>query len=206
MVDVQKNTGEDRRTKLALFALQIFLEKGYSGASMSAVAKAAGIKKPSLYHHFSSKEQLFLAALAADLDPLCSQFDQLMEQPEIAPEALFRGALGLYYDAMVNSAIGSIMTVISETSQTVPEVAEGFHDDFIAKFETSLAEVYAPCRTSGTYRNVPDVTINQLVFGPLLSIAISNKMFANVPRVATHWSKGRSRAEFIDMVDGLLRV
>ncbi|MFC4777912.1 TetR/AcrR family transcriptional regulator [Paenibacillus sp. GCM10023252] len=41
-------------------ALGCFLESGYEGASMSEIARAVGIKTPSIYAHFKSKEQLFM--------------------------------------------------------------------------------------------------------------------------------------------------
>lgn len=41
-------------------ALELFMEKGYEGASMSDIAAAVGIRKASLYAHFKGKEEIFL--------------------------------------------------------------------------------------------------------------------------------------------------
>lgn len=41
-------------------ALDEFLEKGYEGTSMEAIAVRAGISKGGLYHHFKSKEEILL--------------------------------------------------------------------------------------------------------------------------------------------------
>lgn len=51
-------------------ALRVFAEKGYDGASMDDVARAAGITKASIYHHVSGKEALLERGLSRALDAL----------------------------------------------------------------------------------------------------------------------------------------
>ncbi|PZE20711.1 TetR/AcrR family transcriptional regulator [Paenibacillus xerothermodurans] len=47
--------------KIRAAALRLFAQFGYEATPLSEIAKAVGIKTPSLYAHFNSKEQLFLA-------------------------------------------------------------------------------------------------------------------------------------------------
>jgi AcrR family transcriptional regulator len=51
-------------------ALRVFAERGYDGASMDDVARAAGITKASIYHHVSGKEALLDRGLTRALDAL----------------------------------------------------------------------------------------------------------------------------------------
>lgn len=51
------------RHELIAIARAIFADEGYSGASLSKIAEAAGLRKASLYHHFSTKQSLYLAVL-----------------------------------------------------------------------------------------------------------------------------------------------
>jgi TetR/AcrR family transcriptional regulator, copper-responsive repressor len=53
----------DRDAALRI-ALELFLERGYAGASVSDVTDAMGISPPSLYAAFGSKESLYREALA----------------------------------------------------------------------------------------------------------------------------------------------
>jgi AcrR family transcriptional regulator len=56
--------GPERRRPLVLdAAFSLFLERGYEGTSMDAVARAAGVTKPVVYACFASKEELFEALL-----------------------------------------------------------------------------------------------------------------------------------------------
>ena len=47
--------------KLLALAKKEFSQKGYSGASMERIVKAAGMTRGALYHHFDGKQGLFYA-------------------------------------------------------------------------------------------------------------------------------------------------
>lgn len=52
-----------KRDEIKKAALKYFTEKGYEGASLSEIAQECGIKKSSIYSHFSGKDELFLEVL-----------------------------------------------------------------------------------------------------------------------------------------------
>jgi AcrR family transcriptional regulator len=62
-------------------ALKVFWEKGYEGASMSALTAAMGINKPSLYAAFGNKEALFAKALGHYLSGPVSYFRKALQMP-----------------------------------------------------------------------------------------------------------------------------
>src|ERR1019366_5003370 len=53
-------TAEQRRQQLVAVALEVFAQRGYRSTTMDDVAEAAGVTKPLLYQHFSSKKALYL--------------------------------------------------------------------------------------------------------------------------------------------------
>lgn len=52
----------DKADQLARCAFQLFSEKGINRVNMDQIAKAAGVTKGSIYHHFSSKKEVILSA------------------------------------------------------------------------------------------------------------------------------------------------
>jgi TetR/AcrR family transcriptional repressor of mexJK operon len=63
-----------REKRILDAALKVFSASGYSGASMDAVAVAAGLSKPTLYQYFDSKEQLFATMMLQKRDDMLLPF------------------------------------------------------------------------------------------------------------------------------------
>ena len=53
-------TAEQRRQQLFVVALELFARRGYRATTMDDIADAAGVTKPLVYQHFSSKRALYL--------------------------------------------------------------------------------------------------------------------------------------------------
>jgi TetR/AcrR family transcriptional regulator len=60
-------------------AVQLFSENGYDGVSMRRIAEAAGVSKANIYHHFASKEALYLAILHGSAQHLSEIVEVLAE-------------------------------------------------------------------------------------------------------------------------------
>lgn len=56
---------EDTRKKILDQALELFAARGYDAVSVGEIAEAVGIKAPSLYNHFPSKQAIFDALVAS---------------------------------------------------------------------------------------------------------------------------------------------
>jgi AcrR family transcriptional regulator len=56
--------------RLTDVALAVFAQRGFDGASMDDVARAAGITKAAIYHHVSGKEELLERGLRRALEAL----------------------------------------------------------------------------------------------------------------------------------------
>lgn len=61
--------GADTRGEILAAARASFADTGYAGTSIRKVAAAAGVDPALVHHYFGTKDDLFLAALRAPLDP-----------------------------------------------------------------------------------------------------------------------------------------
>ncbi|MFD1957871.1 TetR/AcrR family transcriptional regulator [Paenibacillus thailandensis] len=81
-------------------ALSLFLDSGYNGTSLSDIAKAVGIKTPSIYAHFESKDQLFQQLFADVIMEDLAKFKAMQRKLNGAgPVAKLRGAFDYYVES-----------------------------------------------------------------------------------------------------------
>lgn len=69
---------EQRRESVLEAARIVFVRVGYHPTSMDDIAEAAGVTKPVLYQHFSSKLELYLAVLDQAIDELLAAADKAL--------------------------------------------------------------------------------------------------------------------------------
>lgn len=74
------------RAKVVAAAIEVFAERGYSGASIESIAEASGMTIGALYSNFSGKRELFLFALReavgrSEEEPGTGGFDPQTELP-----------------------------------------------------------------------------------------------------------------------------
>jgi AcrR family transcriptional regulator len=88
------------RQRLLDAAAQVFLEQGFTAASMDLVRQQAGVSNGSLYHHFPTKAQLADALYADTL----RQFHAVLMQPVLgraSAQTAVKGLVRAYIDWVV---------------------------------------------------------------------------------------------------------
>ena len=74
--DPRQSTGEKA---ILDAAVELFSECGYDGVSMRQIAEAAGVSKSNIYHHFASKDALYLGILHGSAQHLSEIVEDLAE-------------------------------------------------------------------------------------------------------------------------------
>jgi AcrR family transcriptional regulator len=70
------------RSRLKETAFSLFAAYGYESTTMSQIANAIGIKKPTLYSYYKSKEELFLSVFAEVAEEYRQYMEQILEEAQ----------------------------------------------------------------------------------------------------------------------------
>ena len=114
----------ERRAQILDAAFEEFSEKGYKGATIKGIARAAGLQSPALiYWYFPDKEALFREVLGARVPVVraVAEPEGLLDLPP--EEMLVR--LGRAYFAFERMDVRTLKLVIGEAIRR-PQVAETF--------------------------------------------------------------------------------
>lgn len=80
--------GNETRDALLSAALDLFSRSGYDATSVAQICDAARVSKGAFYHHFPSKQMLFLGLMDAWLAGIESLFQSTKEETDDVPAAL----------------------------------------------------------------------------------------------------------------------
>jgi len=110
---------EDRRRQLLDCAARLFSERGYQATTLRDIAKAAGILPGSIYHHFSSKAQLFLEVNEEGFRSLIPAVEAAIAV-ETEPWARLEAAFTAHLEQLLS---GQAITAVTNAAILSPEEA-----------------------------------------------------------------------------------
>lgn len=140
--------GETRRSEILDAALHVFLESGYSGATIDLVVARANASKATIYSYFGGKEGLFIAIVEERTEQVIScLFAQDLSDADI-PCALAQIARRLLMASMTPEAIGIYRLILSEGFR-FPDVARTFYRLGPDRVAGHLARILADWRDRG---------------------------------------------------------
>lgn len=100
-VDRQTQSERNARTRQVLItqARKEFVKNGYANASTQDVVAKAGVSRGALYHHFSSKTDLFKAVVEQEAEDVARRIESATPDTDSPVDALENGA-SAFFDAM----------------------------------------------------------------------------------------------------------
>ncbi len=114
--------GPDHRSGEILQSIRsMFAEKGFDGASMQDLARAAGMSVGNFYRYFPSKAAIVEAMVMRDLDEVSEAFSEVLEAPD-AMQAL-RKKLAERIEGHLCGDDGPLWAEMSAAAFRKPEIA-----------------------------------------------------------------------------------
>lgn len=121
MADILPTTTPDQRSAELLAAVRIaFAEKGFDGASMQDLARAAGISVGNFYRYFPSKAAIVEQLIAHDLREMEQEFATALNAPD--PLAALRQQARVHMEQHQSCNDGQLWAEITAAALRKPEI------------------------------------------------------------------------------------
>lgn len=149
--DAEGTRSARKRRAIVEAATAAFLEQGYRGTSMDAVAAAAQVSKQTVYQHFQDKERLFREVIAATVqaasDPVHEEVRRLADSGRLERDLrdLARRLLTL---VLQPSVLRLRRLVIAEARQ-FPDLGRHFYELGPGRTIAALADTFAELDRQG---------------------------------------------------------
>ena len=104
---------QDTREVILAAAREAFADRGFDGASIRAIATAAGVDPALVHHYFGTKDQLFLDAMQVPVDPSAAITSALAGDRDGAGERLLRTMLTVWDSPLGTAAAAMVRSAVS---------------------------------------------------------------------------------------------
>lgn len=166
---------EATRARLLQVALDLFSRNGYDATGVAEICAAAGVSKGAFYHHFPSKQALFLALLEDWLATLDRQIEAVFLPGEPVAAGLMR--LANILDAVFASAGPHLPMALEFWSQARHDPA--IWQATIApyrRYQQTFAGIIARGVADGSLKAVDPQLAAQLVIGTAVGLLLEGLM------------------------------
>lgn len=172
---------EDTKQKILDKALDLFSARGYDAVSVGEIAKAVGIKAPSLYNHYPSKQAIFDAIVEAtaaqyerDTDKIAIHVQNVNQDipmfTEITEEALVEKVRQIFdyslHDPLI-SRFRRMMTIEQFRSQALAEL---YSKRYVERMVAYHADIFRSLIAAGVLRKEEPDTLALLYVAPVITL------------------------------------
>jgi len=87
-----QHRSEETRNHILEVAMHLFSKTGYDATGVAEICQAAGVSKGAFYHHFPSKQAVFMALLNSYLNSIETGFNLMRQQTHAIPDSIIQMA------------------------------------------------------------------------------------------------------------------
>lgn len=131
-----------KRANIVSAARDSFLQQGYAATSMTAIADRLRCSKATMWSHFASKEDLFIAVVDELVSEFARDLDEVLTSQPFSIPTLRRASVRFLDCLMREPSIMLFRLVLSE-GERFPEIAEAFYERGPAFVRKSVCAFFA---------------------------------------------------------------
>ncbi len=149
-------------------AAAVFATRGLDGTRMEDIVEATGIPRPTLYYHFSSKEEILAWLLERLMRDLSVEIGHILDRDQPARARLHdvvRAYLGLFADHRELCTV--LLTELGRITR-IPKLA----DAIWATFHDPVSKLLHAGETDGSLRAVDDEMTASAIFGAVTMVGL----------------------------------
>lgn len=135
----RKNNPKQAIENIITISAKLFAEKGYDKTSMQDIADAVGMSKGGIFHHFSSKEDIFNAVMERQFEQITETVKKWLDDMHgLTAKEKLRGLIRR--NLMDEKIIKESGNMISSAAES-PQIILAFTQDNVKKLAPIIAEV-----------------------------------------------------------------
>ena len=172
---------EDTKQKILDKALELFSSQGYDSVSVGEIAKAVGIKAPSLYNHFPGKQAIFdaivestAAQYEADTDKIDIHVQNAKQDipvfTEITADALFEKVRQIFEYSLHNETISRFRRMMTIEQFRSPELAALYSRRYVERILRYHAGIFRALIASGDICAEDPDALAMMYVSPVLTL------------------------------------
>lgn len=168
---------EARPAEIIDAGLKEFALNGLAATRLEDVAKRAGIAKGTIYRYFSSKEDLFVAAIRSRIVLSIEGVDAAIERFEGPTDELLKLVLGKIYSEFVGTDTSALMRILIAEGNRFPDLIKLYHSEAISKGMSMLKSIVDRGVSRGEFRDGPAIIEPRIIIAPAIMAAIWRATF-----------------------------
>ena len=172
---------EDTKEKILEKALELFSAQGYDSVSVGEIAKAVGIRPPSLYNHYPSKQAIFDAIVestAAQYEADTGKIDIHVQDAardisvfsEITAEGLFEKVRQIFEYSLHDPKISRFRRMMTIEQFRSPELARMYSRRYVDRVTEYHAGIFRALMAAGEIREEDPEALAMLYVAPVLTL------------------------------------
>jgi TetR/AcrR family transcriptional regulator len=173
----------DTVERILAAAESLFAEHGFDAVSMSAIGEAAGVSKANVFHHFTSKNELYVAVLRNACRASEQHLDDLSRNEAPLTERLPHFAHAHLENLLEHGQVTRLMLreLLSDNPRLGQELAKTVYGD---KFSRFVAILRAGQQAGELRADVDPAMVATMLIGANVFFFESREVLRNFPDVA----------------------